>query len=68
LRLEGIDRSGIQTMRRIRGAGWLAVYLHPRDPLIAQRRIYAGYPALLSAATRAKSIPSRALRTASKVT
>jgi predicted TIM-barrel fold metal-dependent hydrolase len=26
------------------------VYLHPRDPLVGQRRIYDGYPALLSSA------------------
>ena len=26
------------------------IYLHPRDPLITQRRIYEGYPALLSSA------------------
>jgi len=26
------------------------VYLHPRDPLVGQRRIYEGYPALLSSA------------------
>jgi 2,3-dihydroxybenzoate decarboxylase len=26
------------------------IYLHPRDPLVTQRRIYEGYPALLSSA------------------
>ena len=26
------------------------IYLHPRDPLVGQRRIYDGYPALLSSA------------------
>ena len=26
------------------------IYLHPRDPLVGQRRIYEGYPALLSSA------------------
>jgi gamma-resorcylate decarboxylase len=26
------------------------VYLHPRDPLVTQRRIYEGYPALVSSA------------------
>jgi 2,3-dihydroxybenzoate decarboxylase len=32
------------------GALDVPIYLHPRDPLITQRRIYEGYPALLSSA------------------